>query len=198
MFLEEIKTKCNIFVEKILMEKITYTTPGSITYLLFGRKPSEQSINIKFGYFGELLSKELIKTNDNFELLECGIQKINNKKKDVDLIFKDKINKIIYYRELKGNLELDTEKIIATIDKCNEIELSLIDTYPDYIINAGILNWSIYNRKRLSKNLLQISKCEKKGIIVDHFADFLDIIKFKWSEDEFYAYFSEIGEKIRN
>ena len=81
--------------------------------------------NIKLGRLGEFLSKELIKTNHNLELLNCGIQKINNKKKDVDLIFKDEIDKIIYYRELKGNIELDTEKLPATITKCKEIENSL-------------------------------------------------------------------------
>lgn len=73
----------------------------------------------------------------------CGIQKINNKNKDVDLIFKDNINNIIYYRELKGNIELDTEKLPATINKCNEINLFLKKEY-DYQINFGILNWSIY------------------------------------------------------
>jgi len=198
MDLSDIKMRCNSYVEKILSEKITYTNPGSITYLLFGRKPSEQSINIKFGYFGEILCKELIKSNNNFELLQCGIQKINNKNKDVDLIFKNDKTKKIYYRELKGNIELDTEKIIATINKCKEIELSLKTTYPDYIINSGILNWSVYDRKILSKSLFHINKCENNGIKIDHFSDFLEIIHIKWSEKDFYVYFTEIGEKIRN
>lgn len=197
MVLSEIKLKCNSYIEKILKENITYTNPGSITYLLFGKKPSEQSINIKFGYFGEILCKELIKSNDNFELLQCGIQKINNKNKDVDLIFKNDKNKIIYYRELKGNIELDTEKIIATINKCKEIELSLKTTYPDYIINSGILNWSVYNRQILSKSLCHINKCERSGIKIDHFSDFLEIINVEWLEEDFYLYFTEIGEKIK-
>jgi len=34
----------------------------------------------------------------------------------------DELNKIIY-RELKGNIELDTEKLPATIAKCKEIEI---------------------------------------------------------------------------
>ena len=53
-----------------------------------------------------------------------NVQQINNKKKDVDLIFKDENNKVIYYREMKGNIELDTEKLPATISKCKEIEYS--------------------------------------------------------------------------
>ena len=66
---------------------------GSISYLLFGEKPSDQSISIKFGHFGEFIAKELIKINPNLELLTCGIQDINDKKNDIDLIFKDETNK---------------------------------------------------------------------------------------------------------
>ena len=142
-----------IWVDKAFGGKITLTKPGSVTHLFNGEKPSEQSINIKLGRLGEYLSKELIKTNHNLELLNCGIQNINNKKKDVDLIFKNEINKIIYYRELKGNIELDTEKLPATITKCKEIENSLKTTYLDYTIDCGILNWSVYNRQILTAGL---------------------------------------------
>jgi len=116
------------WVENMLEGELTLTKTGSISHLLYGEKPSEQSINIKIGRLGEFLSKELIKINDNLVLLNCGIQKINDNNKDVDLIFKDEFNKIIYYRELKGNIELDTEKLPATINK-----------YLDYTID----NWNI-------------------------------------------------------
>ena len=188
----------NNWVENILQRELTYTKPGSITYLLYGKKTSEQSINIKFGHFGEVLSKELIKMNSDFELLPCGIQNINNKKKDVDLIFKDVTNKTIYYRELKGNIELDTEKLPATIEKCKEIEISLKTTYPDYEINCGILNWSVYNRTILKSGLSNIKSFEKNGIQINHMEDFLQILKIIWSEEDYYLYFSGIGDKIKN
>ena len=70
-----------IWVDKALEGELTFTKPGSISHLLYGENPSEQSINIKLGRLGEYLSKELIKTNHNLKLLNCGIQKINNKKK---------------------------------------------------------------------------------------------------------------------
>jgi len=70
-------------------------------------------------------------------------------KKDIDLIFKDEINKIIYYRELKANIELDSEKLPATISKCKEIEKYLQEKYNSYKIDSGILNWSVYNRQIL-------------------------------------------------
>lgn len=186
-----------IWVDKALKGELTFTKPGSISHLLYGEKPSEQSINIKLGRLGEYLSKELIKTNHNLELLNCGIQKINNKKKDVDLIFKDEINKIIYYRELKGNIELDTEKLPATITKCKEIENSLKTTYLHYTIDCGILNWSVYNRKILTAGLSNIKTFENGRIKIDHMEDFLNIINVYWNEDDYYSYFREIGTKIR-
>jgi hypothetical protein len=195
--IQELKGKCNIWVDQILKGELTLTKHGSISYLLYGAKPSEQSINIKLGHLGEFLSKELIKTNDDFELLLCGVQQINNKKKDVDLIFKNIKTKTIYYRELKGNIELDTEKLPATINKCKEIQNSLKITYPDYIIDFGILNWSVYNREILSSGLSHIKTFEKGGVKIDHMHDFLKIINVVWNEDDFYSYFREIGSKIR-
>ncbi len=195
--IEDIKQLGIIWVDEALEGELTLTKHGSISYLLYGEKPSEQSINIKLGRLGEFLSKELIKTNNNLELLNCGIQKINNKKKDVDLIFKDEINKIIYYRELKGNIELDTEKLPATITKCKEIENSLKSTYLDYTIDCGILNWSVYNRKILTAGLSNIKTFENGGIKIDHMEDFLNIINVYWNEDDYYSYFREIGTKIR-
>jgi len=186
-----------IWVDKALEGELTFTKPGSISHLLYGGKPSEQSINIKLGRLGEFLSKELLKTNHNLELLNCGIQKINNKKKDVDLIFKDEVNKIIYYRELKGNIELDTEKLPATITKCKEIENSLKTTYLDYTIDCGILNWSVYNRKILTAGLSNIKTFENGGIKIDHMEDFLKIIGVLWAKEDYYTYFNEIGKKTR-
>jgi hypothetical protein len=193
----ELKSKCNVWVDEILKGDLTLTKHGSISYLLYGEKPSEQSINSKLGHLGEYLSKELIKTNSDLELLLCGVQQINNKKKDVDLIFKNIKTKTIYYRELKGNIELDTEKLPATINKCKEIQNSLKSTYPDYVINFGILNWSVYNREVLSAGLSHIKTFEKGGVKIDHMHDFLNIINIHWRSDDCYSYFREIGTKIR-
>ncbi len=185
------------WVEKMLKSKQKYTEPGSISHLLNGKKPSEQSINIKMGHFGEYLSKELIKINKNLELLNCGIQKmVDGTKNDVDLIFKNEIKKTIYYRELKGNISLDSEKLPATIDKCKKIENSLKILYPDYTINYGILNWSVYNRKTLKAGLSNIKTFEDRGIKIDHMESFLEIINVIWCEEDFYIYFREIGTKI--
>ena len=123
--------------------------------------------------------------------------KLMIKKKDVDLIFKDEIKKTIYYRELKGNIELDTEKLPATISKCKEIENSLKSKNLEYSIDCGILNWSVYNRKILTAGISNIKTFENGGIKIDHMQDFLNIIDIEWNEDDYYLYFREIGTKIR-
>jgi len=201
--MNEIKSKGILWVDKMLRSKMTYTNPGSISHLLYCRKPSEQSINIKMGKFGEFLAKEIIALNSNFELLTCGVQQINEtngKKKDIDLLFKDINNKIIYYRELKGNIELDTEKIPATINKCREIEQYLQSKFKDenYKIDYAILNWSVYNRNILTKGLSNIKSFEKNDIKIEHFKDFCHILNIDWSEEDFYDYFKQIGIIISN
>jgi hypothetical protein len=195
---DDVKNIGILWVEQLLKNSLTYTKLGTISYLLYGEKPSEQSINIKFGHFGEIIAKELIKLNSNFELLTCGIQVVNEKKKDIDLIFKDENNKIIYYRELKANIELDSEKLPATIDKCKEIEKCLETKYKKYKIDSGILNWSVYNRINLKSGLSNIKTFENKGIKINHMEDFLNIIEIEWKEDDYYSYFRKIGTIIKN
>jgi hypothetical protein len=184
------------WIDKMLEKDLTYTKPGSISYLLHGEKPSEQSINIKMGRYGEYLSKELIKINHSLELLNCGIQEVNGKKKDIDLIFQNKEKNIIYYRELKANIELDTEKLPATVNKCKEIETVLKEKYPNCEVDFGILNWSIYSRISLTSGLNHIKTFEKCGIKIDHMGDFLKLIDVEWDEKDYYSHFKDLAERI--
>lgn len=197
MSIEDIKCKCKEWVDNMLKKgELTRTKPGSISYLLYGEKPSEQSINIKVGRLGEYLAKECIKSNPKLRLLGCGVQSINDKRKDVDLIFEKPETKTIYYRELKGNIELDTEKLPATISKCKEIETALKQKYPEHTINCGILNWSVYNRQILTAGLTNIKSFELGGVKIDHIGDFMAIVEIEWDETDFYLYFRELGKKI--
>lgn len=182
----------------ILVSPDTKTKPGSIAYLLYGEKTSSQSINIKFGKFGEVITKEMIKVNPELELLNCGIQVIDKKqKKDIDLIWLNKITNTIYIRELKGNIELDTEKLPATFSKLiNEFMLYARDKYPSCMIDIGILHWSVYNREELSKGLHQIKKCENNGVQVNHWVDFCNLINFNWDKDDYYEYMRNFGKMI--
>lgn len=193
-YIYEIKKILNKHIEKII-HKIKYTSPGSILYLLYGKKKSTHSFSVKFGLLGEILLKELVKIK-NLELLECGIQVINNVKKDIDLSFKDTKNNIIYYYEIKSNIDLDSEKIIATIEKCKYIEKYLKNKYENYNVISGILLWTIYDVKDLNNSKIKIF--EKNEISVYYMSDFLKTIDICWDKENYYQYFRQIGEKINN
>lgn len=187
--------------ESIKNDGIIYSQPGSIKHLLFGREPSEQSLSIKMGKVGERMVQKIISQNEDLELLKCGVQcidPITGKKKDLDLVWIDKKNKKIYYREAKGNIELDSEKIEATINKIIEILNTYISPkYPDYTIDIGLFNWSIYNRKYLKKGLSCIKKCEDKGIRVEHPEDLFKLLNFDCNEEDYYTMFRKVGKFFR-
>tara|TARA_B110000261_G_scaffold156189_1_gene189775 strand:- start:310 stop:1122 length:813 start_codon:yes stop_codon:yes gene_type:complete len=190
--------------ESIINDGMKMTELGSLTYAFFGPKKSEQSINIKLGKFGEFLFKEIVNLSPNLELLKCGVQVVNEKgnKKDVDLIWVDVEKKVLRYRELKGNIELDSEKIPATIDKINEeIFPCLKKKYPEYKdfeVDIGILAWGVYNRNGLKKGLSQIKKCENKNVKVDHVEDFLKSVNFQWSKEDYNNYILSLGRMIKD
>ena len=187
-------------INNIINDGIKITKPGSINYLLFGPKPSMQSVCIKMGKIGEKIPIKIIENSSNLELLKCGVQCIDtktNKNKDLDLVWKDEENKTIYYREAKGNLDLDSEKLPATIQKIEEIlNIYIKNKYPGYTIDIGIFNWSIYNRRNIKNNDSHIKKCEEKGIKVEHMEDMLKLLKFEWSEDNFNQFFRKAGKFI--
>jgi len=185
------------WINKILKDKIIYNEPGSISYLLYGKKISEHSININFRKFSEYLIRELIKTKSNYELLNYDMKEIYNGKRDIYLIFKNNNTKIIYYRELRGNINLDTKHLQNTITKYNHISNLIKSTYSNYIINCGILNWSVYNRTILKDGLINIEAFENWGIKIDHFEDLLNIIGVLWNEHDYYLYFTEIGSILK-
>lgn len=201
--LKKIKDFCKKWVNDVLLEsEITITKPGSVKYLLFGQEPSRQSISIKCGKLGELVVIEMIKCNPKLELLKCGIHYIdkngkNGENKDIDLLWIDHIEKKVYYREAKGNIELDSEKLPATFKKITKnLQPYIEKKYPDYKIDVGILNWSVYARNILTKGVSHINKCEQNGVQVDHMGDLIRKIDFVWEEKDYYEYFRELGNLI--
>jgi hypothetical protein len=194
---EYLMNKCKI----IKSGEMTCSQPGSIKYLMFGSEPSEQSICIKMGKLGEEMIKKIILETANLELLHCGVQcidPVSGKNKDLDLIWVDNITKTIYYREAKGNIELDSEKLPATIDKMVEIiNTHISPNYPEYTTDIGVFNWSVYNRAPLKKGLSQIKKCEEMGIKVEHPEDLFGLLKFDWDEEDYYKFFLAIGKLFR-
>jgi hypothetical protein len=197
---EEALENTLIKVDDIKRKKTAYTKPGSLIYLLFGKKPSSQSMSIKCGYIGEFLSKELVKASNNCELLQCGVQDVDGTNMDIDLIWKNKVTKTIHYRELKANIDVDTEKIVSVVERVKTINYFLTTKYPEYTIDSGVLHWSVYGRNCISKNnkcLNSVTKVENAGFKLDHSKDLLDLLGHQWSEEEFTNFFRKIGNTLR-
>ena len=63
----------------------------------------------------------------------------------------DTTNKVVYYRELKSNLELDTEKLPATYEKIKKITKYLRNEYPTYRIDSSLMTWAVFEQGDLPK-----------------------------------------------
>jgi len=195
-------TKGYHFLEVI--KDVTHTKPGSLKYLLFGSAVSKQSISVKFGKWGEKWFEYLVEITPNFTMLPHGVLKgigSNGKNKDVDFLFEDEINKIIYYRELKGNIDLDTEKLPATVDKINYLKEYLEKKYPEHTVNYGCLNWSVWDKKiyELKENisfLRKIKLFENGGVTVTHASEIFEILGIDFTEADYYNYMKELGKKL--
>jgi len=102
---------------------------SSLSYLI--DIEMSQSECIRLGIGCEKLISDLIMKYANV----INIKKKNEKdKKEKDHLFMDRDNKVIYYAEIKSNINLDTEKLKVTYKKCQDIVLELKEEYPEYEI----------------------------------------------------------------
>jgi len=72
-------------------------------------------------------------------------------KKERDHLFANEDQKVIFYAELKSNLNLDTEKCKSTSNKCQLIEAELAEEYPEYKIQMYLLGLRYYNKTLFPK-----------------------------------------------
>ena len=170
----------------VLNGDVTPTKAGSVKHWLKGSEPSDQAYCIKFGKVGEALAQWFIEQSPNsVKLLSCGVKKMSSgKKKDFDLLWRDTTTNTIYLRELKGNIELDSEKLPATFSKMRgELQPELEKLYPGATIDVGILNWSIFSRDQLTKGLSHIKKCEQAGVPVEHMKEFTERLNIPLTQE---------------
>jgi hypothetical protein len=188
------KDKAKEIIESIV-KKQKRSEPGSLPFLFWGDKISEQSFYVKVGKNFEKWFKFVAANSVGFVLLPDGITKQVSKgqSKDIDFIVLDINNKIVYYLELKSNLELDTEKLLATIDKVNLIKKYLTKTYPEYKIESGILHWAVYDKNILAKKYLnKIKQAEASEVNVKYPKDLFKILNQNISEINYYKLFNDI------
>jgi hypothetical protein len=182
-------------IAQSISKKQKLSQPGSLPYALFGAIPSTASLYIKLGRNFEKWFKYLVGETDGFDLLSDGLTNgiVAGKKKDVDFIFKNESTKTIYYRELKSNTELDTEKLPATIEKIKNISTYLNNMYSDYKVDCGLLTWSVYSRDMLPANDGRLKAFSDGGINVTFPMDLFLTIGQPISKDDYLNMLKNIG-----
>jgi hypothetical protein len=187
--------------KKIGNSNTKMTEVGSAKYFLWGSEKSEQSIVIKIGRVFERMVLTEIKSSKRFQLGTIGVQKISGQKtkKDVDLMFIDKQTKTIYYRELKANIDLDTEKLPATTDKIKIIEQHLKAQHKGYSIDSGILCMPVYSKEALGDRLQKkVDMYNKSNVKVQFANDLFTILGLSITEAEWENFGLEMGQILRS
>jgi len=108
-----------------------------------------QPVSIVFGRLYEETMNDLIEQSVEYEVItnssektyitpDCQLTNVSKGNKDVDVLFRK--GNVIYYREVKCNLSLDSEKSKVTAQKVQNISSRLKILFPDCEINFAILN----------------------------------------------------------
>jgi len=183
-----------------ILETTTLSNPGGLPYLLFGSQPSTASLYIKVGRNFEKWFKFIVE-DCGMEILPDGVIKNVSKGKSnyIDLLFMDTKNKIVYYRELKSNLELDTEKLPATYNKIKIISDYLKNEYKGYTIDSSLMTWAVYDESGLPKKYnSKIKQCNTNNVDVTYPKDLFRILNVDIDENSYYSFFRELGKKIQS
>jgi len=122
---------------------------NSLSFLV--KKPMSQSDCIKIGTGLEQVFKDIVLNETSFVNIKPKNTKGNKEK---DHLFMDNDKKIIFYAELKSNLNLDTEKCKSTSDKCSMIEQQLKEEYPDFLIKMFLVGSRYYDKSLIPKGIL--------------------------------------------
>lgn len=154
-----------------------------------------QSDCIKFGNGVEKVFKDIIL---KFSELENKKEKNKKGKKERDHFFKDEKNKIIYYAELKGNLNLDTEKSKSTILKCLDIVEELKEEYPDYLIKWCLLGFRYIDYNDIPIILKKRYSCIKDNVYgINQYLSLLNI-DLKFTDETYKIFINKIADIMFN
>lgn len=116
------------------------------------------------------------------------------KKKECDHLFMD--DNIIYYAELKCNLNLDSEKSVSTYKKCQHIKDELHSMYPNYEIRMFLVSLRFYTKELIPKNIQ--NKYKSIGENLCGISDYLNQLGLDGfvDETEYKTFINEFVETI--
>jgi hypothetical protein len=182
--------KNNDYVKNCISNKKKDKT--SLSYLI--DIELSQSDSIKLGIGLENIIKDIIKSKA-LHLIDIRPKNTKNKK-ERDLLYKDDKAKIIYYAELKCNLNLDTEKSKSTSIKCEEIEKELKNEYPDYEIKMFLLSGRYIDNKTMPSNITKkYNKIKSNLIGINEYFNILNI-KILFNEKEYKEFLNILAKEM--
>jgi hypothetical protein len=161
---------------------------NSLSYLIY--RGLSQSDCIKLGTGIEKVLKDIIL--DKNKLLQNIKPKNTKGQKEKDHLFKDDEKKIIYYAELKSNLNLDTEKCKSTSDKCVSILEELKIQFPDYEIKMFLIGLRYFDKKIIPKIIMNKYKIIQENVVgINDYFEHLHI-DMKFADENEYKGFLNI------
>jgi hypothetical protein len=141
---------------------------------LSNEKCLSQSLYISLGNYLEKAINIYAKTNINLIVINTKIKKGEHQ---LDFYAKNRKDKLIFYVEIKSNINLDTEKTKGTIRKINDVieDLSSKNKQKKYKVNGGLLALKYLYKTEIPNHF----KTKYKNINLFGLNDFLDLIGVK-------------------
>lgn len=175
--------------QKIKNECDTKTKCGSSLYLLFGEELSTQAISVRFGNQLEILLNEFSTA--------CGVNHLPTGLIDghqVDSL--REIKSCLHYDEQKTNAGLDSEKIVATINKVLAVKESLMNSQNLPVV-ASILHSTVWEESDAPDFRTYYIRYKSAGVEVKTMNKYFSELGIEISKEEFYSIFRKAGEILR-
>jgi hypothetical protein len=178
-------------ISELKKEKIPTYQPGSINYLLYGARPSNQSINIRIGNRFETLLNDFSQ-KVGFPPHELASQLIAGHQ--VDSLFE--LNEgTLEYDEQKMNAGLDSEKTTATINKILEVKDDLLKSTGKKVIGA-IFHTSVWEKNDAPKYNSYYEKYKKSGVYVKFMSEYFSSRNVEMTKEEYYSMWRNAGDTL--
>lgn len=164
-----------------------YRDKSSLSYLVED-KLINQSECIKMGI---ALEKVLLETITKYGNNIKNIKNKNKKgEKEKDHLFIDEENKIIYYAELKANLNLDTEKSKSTTLKCCNIKKELEQKYENYNVKMSLVGLRYYSKNEIPRTITNKYVDVKDNLYgINEYLQLLGLETLHFTTENNYKYF---------
>lgn len=117
-------------------------------------------------------------------------------KKEKDHLFCDEDAKIVYYAELKANINLDTEKSKSTYEKCLQIVEALREEYPDYEIKWCLLAFRFTDYTAIPETIQKKYSTIKDNLFgINQYLKMLGI-EIEFTEDGYKKFLNKIADSM--